>query len=208
MEGLSLSVSEVFGVPKDYTLEQLKKSYIDIMENLLKSDRTKVEKDLLADQYKKLYHKGKQMYLQRVSAETDIEYSYNSYPNQNQLDLFDKFDRMIDGSYGLSKRMQEYNPFTMFDNMYSRMNKYTDKYTDQHMNQHANTKVYSYSSTHSSKINPDGSTTVIEKKTESTNGNKKKTINAWKRMPDGKIVNLSDDEMKELTKMSGLQIEN
>lgn len=219
MEGLS--VSKVFGVPEDYTLEELKKSYIDIIENLLKSDRTQVEKDLLTDQYKKLYHRGKQMYLERVSMETDVEYPSNyvsnypyyssygsiSYDNShsNELDLFDKFDRMFDGNYGLSERMRRrYNPFSMFDNIYSQM----DKQINQNMNQNSNTKVYSYSSSYSSKTNPDGSTTFVEKKSESTNGDKKKTINAWKKMPDGKIVNLSDDEMKEITKMSSRQIEN
>ena len=57
MEGLS--VSKVFNVPEDYTLEQLKKSYIETIDNLYKSDRTEVEKQLLSTQYKQMYKFGK-----------------------------------------------------------------------------------------------------------------------------------------------------
>jgi hypothetical protein len=213
MEGLS--VSKVFGVPEDYTLEQLKKSYVDTMENLFKSNRTQLEKDLLADQYKKLYRRGKQMYLERVSMDTDIEYP--SYPyhssnssnssNLNELDLdldlfdrFDRFDRIFDNSLGFGQRIRKtYNPFSMYDNMFNQLSS---------SNSNSNSNVYKYSSSYSSNTNPDGSRTIIEQKLESTNGDKKKTINAYKKMPDGSVVNLSEDEMKQLEKMSNLQIKN
>ena len=192
-----LSVSKVFGVPEDYTLEQLKQSYLNLIENLFKSDKTQVEKDLLASQYKKIYHYGKQMYLERVSMDTDIDYpSYSS----NKLDLFDRFDRMFDNSLGFGQRIRRtYNPFSMYDNVLNQLNK---------NNELSNSNIYTYSSSYSSNTNPDGSITIIEKKSESTNADKKKTINAYKKMPDGSIVNLSEDEMKQLEKMSNLQIKN
>jgi hypothetical protein len=207
MEGLS--VSKVFGVPEDYTLEQLKQSYLNLMENLFKSDKTQVEKDLLASQYKNFYHYGKQMYLERVSIDTDDEHisfpyhsSYSS--NSNELYLFDRFDRMFNNSFGFGQRIKRnYNPFSMYDNVFNQLNK-----NNQSLNSNSNSHVYSYSSSYSSNTNPDGSITIIEKKSESTNGDKKKTINAYKKMPDGSIVNLSEDEMKQLEKMSNLKIKN
>jgi len=204
MEGLS--VSKVFGVPEDYTLEQLKKSYIEMINNLYKSDRTEVEKQLLIAQYKQMYKFGKSQYLEKVSMETDMEetiYPYNS-SHCGELDLFDRFERMHENVFEHSKRIRRtYNPFSMFDNVFRNVEQNISN-----SNPNPNSKVYSYSSSYSSNTNPDGSRTIIEKKSESTNGDKKQTINAYKKMPDGKTVPLSEDEMKGLEKFSGLQIEN
>ena len=110
MEGLS--VSKVFNVPEDYTLEQLKKSYIEIIDNLYKSDRTDVEKELLKAQYRQLYKFGKSEYLERISMETDIEssnYPYHSnYSTSSggELDLFDRFEKMHENAFGLSNRIR------------------------------------------------------------------------------------------------------
>ena len=166
-----LSVSKVFGVPEDYTLEQLKQSYLNLIENLFKSDKTQVEKDLLASQYKKIYHYGKQMYLERVSMDTDIDYpSYSS----NKLDLFDRFDRMFDNSLGFGQRIRRtYNPFSMYDNVLNQLNKNNEL---SNSNSNSNSNIYTYSSSYSSNTNPDGSITIIEKKSESTNADKKKLL--------------------------------
>lgn len=186
----SLSVSKVFGVPEDYTLEQLKKSYIDLMENLFKSNKTEIEKDLLASQYKQLYHQGKQIYLNKESMKTDIEYSPYL------------FDKTFDNSLSFGQRIRRiYNPLSMCDNIFNQLN-------NNFSNSYSNSNVYSYSSSYSSNTNSDGSRTIIKQKTESTNGDKKKTINAFKKMPDGSIVNFTEDEMKQLEKMSNLQIKN
>lgn len=211
MEGLS--VSKVFGVPEDYTLEQLKKSYIEMIDNLYKSDRTEVEKQLLIAQYKQMYKFGKSQYLEKVSMETDMEVP--NYPSTHtnystgyggELDLFDRFERMHENAFGLSNRIRRsYNPFSMFDNVFRNVEQ---NFSNSNSNPNPNSKVYSYSSSYSSNTNSDGSRTIIEKKSESTNGDKKQTINAYKKMPDGKTVPLSEDEMKGLEKFSGLQIEN
>lgn len=208
MEGLS--VSKVFGVPEDYTLEQLKKSYIEMINNLYKSDRTEVEKQLLIAQYKQMYKFGKSQYLEKVSMETDMEetiYPYNS-SHCGELDLFDRFERMHENVFEHSKRIRRtYNPFSMFDNVFRNVEQNISN-SNPNPKSNPNSKVYSYSSSYSSNTNPDGSRTIIEKKSESTNGDKKQTINAYKKMPDGKTVPLSEDEMKGLEKFSGLQIEN
>lgn len=209
MEGLS--VSKVFGVPEDYTLEQLKKSYIEIIDNLYKSDRTDVEKELLTTQYKQMYKFGKRQYLEKVSFETDMEvsnYPYNS-THCNELDLFDRFERMHENAFEHSNRIRRtYNPFSMFDNVFRNVEKNLSNYSNDNNNSNSNSKVYSYSSSYSSNTNPDGSRTIIEKKIESTNGDKKQTINAYKKMPDGKTVPLTEDEMKGLEKFTNLKIEN
>lgn len=218
MEGLS--VSKVFGVPEDYTLEQLKKSYIEIIDNLYKSDRTEVEKELLKAQYRQLYKFGKSQYLEKVSMETDIDAPYyQNYPHYSnysggELDLFDRFERMHENAFGLSNRMRRspyhknslgkfhkrsYNPFSMFDDVFRDLK-------SNHSN--SNSNVYSYSSSYSSNTNPDGSRTIIERKSETTNGDKKQTVNAYKKMPDGKTIPLTEDEMARLEKITNLQIEN
>ena len=204
MEGLS--ISKVFDVPEDYTLEQLKQSYLNLMEKLFKSNKTQIEKDLLASQYKKIYRYGKQMYLERVSMDTDDDYQTHlshlspSSHSSNELDLFDRFDRVFDTSLGFGQRVRRtYNPFSIYDNVFNQLNK---------NNKLSNTNVYTYSSSYTSNTNLDGSRTIIEQKSESANGDKKQTINAYKKMPNGNIVNLSEDEMKQLEKMSNLQIKN
>lgn len=207
MEGLS--ISKVFGVPEDYTLEQLKKSYINIMDNLYKSDRTEVEKELLANQYKQMYKQGKQIYLYKVSMDTDAEMSTN-YGNSNnvsnELDLFDRFERMHENALGYSNRIRRtYNPFSMFDNVFRDLESNKSNNLGK---KNSNSQVYSYSSSYSSNTNPDGSRTIIERKSETKNGDKKQSINAFKKMPDGKTIPLTEDEMKQLEKFTNLQIEN
>lgn len=63
----TLNISKVFYIREDYTLEELKKSYIEIIEKLYISDRTQIEKNLLTNQYKQFYKEGKQKYLDRTS---------------------------------------------------------------------------------------------------------------------------------------------
>jgi len=200
----SLSISKVFSVSEDYTLEQLKKSYVEIMKKLYDSDMTQIEKDLLSNQYKKMYYKGKQLYLDRISMESDIEYPTHNY-TLNNTELYDKFDRMFDNSFGLGRNyIRTYNPFSMYENIFSQL----DSQFNHKTNTNNNSQVYSYSSSYSSKTNSDGSKTIVEHKSESTNGDKKKTINTYKKMPNGQVINLTEDEIKQLEKMSNLQIEN
>lgn len=210
MEGLS--VSKVFGVPEDYTLEQLKKSYIEIVDNLCKSDRTEVEKKILANQYKHIYKIGKKQYVDKISMEIDTEIPNHNYSTNNrELNLFDRFGRfetMYNNSIGLPNRVS-YNPFMMFDNVYNNIdsNLYNNSNFNTNLNS-KNSKVYSYSSSYSSNYNPDGSQTVIERKSESKNGDKKQTVNAYKKMPNGDTLPLTEDEMKQLEKITNLQIDN
>ncbi len=66
---------EVFNISQNYTLEQLKKSYINIVENLFKSNKTNVEKKLLASKYKELYLIAKQQKLNQ-SKQLNLPKSY------------------------------------------------------------------------------------------------------------------------------------
>ena len=209
------SISKVFNIPENYSLKELKTSYINRIDNISKSDRTQIEKYFFSEQYKKFYKKGIKLYLERVAFETDIDH------NDNSNDLYDRFDRFDFGelersnpfgmnqngySYGNSRIMsRRYNdPFSRFDNVFgqmmNQMNREIDLNSKSNSKSNSNIKsqVYSYASSYRSTTNPDGSRTIIESKSESKNGDKKKTINAYKKMSDGKIIPLSEDEMKQI----------
>lgn len=210
------SISKVFNIPENYSLEELKTSYINIIENLSKSDRSEIEKDLLTEQYKKLYKQGKQLYLERVSFETDVEHNDNSNELYDRFDIADRFGfgeiqrwdpfgiSPYPYAYGNSRNMSRiYNdPFSRFDNVFGQMMGHMNQMNQMNRgtdsNSNIKSQVYSYASSYRSTTNPDGSRTIIESKSESKNGDKKKTINAYKKMSDGKIIHLSEDEMKQI----------
>lgn len=236
------SISKVFGVPEDYTLEQLKSSYINIIENLTKSDKSEVEKDLLSEQYKKLYKHGKKLYLERVSYDIELEQNenlnnttnnhLNNHLNNHSNNLYYRFDEFIRWNpfeltpfnFGYeyqrypryprypSRRLQD--PFSTFDSVFGQMMSQMDNLLNMDnselnnsvnsvnstnsTNSNTRSQVYSYSSSYRSTSNPDGSRTIIKSKSESKNGDKNKTINAYKKMPDGKTIPLTEEEMKQI----------
>jgi hypothetical protein len=145
---ISYSVSQIFNIPENYSLEDLKISYKNIIDNLLVSQRSNIEKQLLANQYKELYRIGKEQFYQR---------------NNQQINLFSN---------------------NIFDNLFNM--------PQINMPSNSINNVYSYQSSYKSKLNSDGSTTVMESKTEIKNGEKKDTINNYKRMPDGTIIPLNN----------------
>ena len=91
----SLTISKVFKISNNYTLEQLKTAYINIIEKLSKSDKTRVEKKLLYEQYNKLYKHGKQLFINRMSKNTNNEFYKQNQILLNNFSLFDSVDRMI-----------------------------------------------------------------------------------------------------------------
>lgn len=192
----NLSVNNVFNIPEDYTLEQLKKSYVTIIDNLYKSNKTHLEKKLLNNQYKQMYNKGKQMYFDKN--------------NTNEFNSLNNFNKIHENTFDFSDRIRRTynNPFFMFNNIFNDLKFNQINQHNQTNQSNLNSQVYSYSSSYSSNINPDGSKTIIEKKYESTNGDKKKIINAYKKMPDGKTIPLTENEIKQLEKFSNLQIKN
>lgn len=198
----NISVSKIFNIPENYTLEQLKISYIDIMNNLFKSDRTEIEKNLLANQYKHNYEKAKKIYFNKLNMNNknnflnQSTYSNTNFNNFEELDYVNKFDRINENSFVFGDRIRRtYNPFSMFDDVFKNFES----------NQ---SNIYSYSNSYVSNSNPDGSRTIIEKKSESNNGDKKQTINAFKKMPNGESIPLTQEEMKQLDKFSKLRIIN
>lgn len=163
-----LRIKKVFGVPEDYNLEQLKSSYINIVEKLSKSDKTQIEKELLFEQYKKLYQEGKELY-----------YLKNNNTN-NQFNPYQQIIKMNNYFNQLeSKIFSEFNNFNNF-------------------NKNMKTNMYSSSKSYSSKLNPDGSISVIESKSESSNGKNNNVLKAYKKMPNGKIIPFTEEEMKKL----------
>lgn len=173
-----LRIQKVFRVPEDYNLEQLKSSYINIVETLSKSDKTQIEKELLFEQYKKLYYEGKQLYYWKNN---NIANQFN--PHQRIMEMNNYFNKIE------SKLFSELN----------NLNKYPN----------AKTNMYSSSRTYSSKLNPDGSTTIIESKSESSNGKNNNILKGYKKMPDGKVIPLGEEEMKKINQMNQIkQIKN
>ena len=171
------NILQVFNIQENYTLEELKKSYLNIIENLSKSNNTQIEKDLLLDQYTKLYKQAKQLCIERTSLDIDTESNnFLSIRNRNRNNMFNSF---------------------FLNNVFGEMINKTNKIDNIN---YKNPQIYSYSSSksYSSKINPDGSSTIIESKSESKNGSNNKTINAYKKLPNGKIVPLSDKELKQI----------
>jgi hypothetical protein len=95
----TLNISKVFYIREDYTLEELKKSYIEIIEKLYISDRTQIEKNLLTNQYKQFYKEGKQKYLDRTSMNIyeDIpNYPYHSNYStySGELEKLEKLEKI------------------------------------------------------------------------------------------------------------------
>jgi hypothetical protein len=169
------SISKVFNIPENYTLEQLKSSYVYIMENLAKSSRPEIEKDLLSDQYKLLYKQGKQIYMNKKS---------------NNPDKLENF--------GLQKIDNFSN---IFDNLMSKHLSYMSEIKN---GDSKSSQVYSYSNTssYSSKTNPDGSKTIIKSSSESKNGNKNSILSGYKKLPNGQIIPLDENELKQIAKSS------
>ena len=176
------SILEIFNIPKNYTLEQLKSSYIKILENLYKSNKSNIEKDLLADQYKRLYKQAKQMYMNRTIFNTNIE--------ANILDQNHPY------KFGRSNGIIKLN--NLFDELIS--SNISNTNTNTNTNNPNSSQTYSYLSTnsYSSKTNSDGSKTIIESNVESKNGNKKSTFNGYKKLPNGTIIPLTKDELKQI----------
>jgi hypothetical protein len=142
----SYSVSQVFNIPENYSLEDLKKSYKNIIDNLIVSNRTNIEKQLLANQYTELYRLGKNKFYQRTQHRIPINNIFDNLFNMPLLTM----------------------PSNSINN------------------------VYSYKSSYKSKLNNDGSTTIMESKSEIKNGEKKDIINSYKRLPDGTIIPLNN----------------
>ena len=75
----SYSVSQVFNIPENYSLEDLKKSYKNIIDNLIISNRTNIEKQLLANQYTELYRLGKNKFYQRTQHRNPINNIFDNF---------------------------------------------------------------------------------------------------------------------------------
>lgn len=193
----SLTISKVFGISNNYTLEQLKIAYINIIEKLSKSDKTQVEKELLYEQYNKLYKQGKQLFINRMSIDTYNESYKQNQISLNNFSLFDSVDRMNTFGYNNNQDLIS-NPFTKFDKIFKNVSKQLINNTNPNSNQ--SNQVYSYASSYKSSTNPDGSITIIESKSETNNDKKNNIIKAYKKLNNGKIIPLTEDEMKQIEK--------
>ena len=208
-----VSIIEVFNIPLDYTLEQLKSSYLSIIEKLSKSNNSSIEKYLLTEQYKKLYKYGKQLYLERML--TEFEQNEKNKPNEsNEFDdstnLHDQFNKMTLGNIDIfdmepfrnscskpTNTIKYPNSFEKFNNVFGQMMNLTSNSISNSI-PNSRSRVYSYSSSYKSTSNPDGSRTVVESKSELKNGDKKNTLNAYKKLSNGKVIPLTSEEIEQM----------
>ena len=180
-------ISKVFNIPENYNLEELKNSYVNILKKLSKSEnKSKIEKKLLSDQYTKLYYEGKQLY----NNKTTVPNLYNGDDKMQELAIYNPSENITKQFFGFNKTFD--NILSQFDEM-SIKNSQFDKLGENNKSQ-----VYTFSSMTKSSSNPDGSVTVINSKSESKNGDKKNLLNAYKKLPDGKIIPLTDGELKKI----------
>ncbi len=101
---------------------------------------------------------------------------HNNYLNQNQI---------ID-------------PFNFSNQIQSNINNMMHSFANLNMN-HSNMNVNSIAQSKSvrQKVNPDGSTVVVEITKSNNNGQQEQTIYAYKKMPNGSLINLDPEQALE-----------
>ena len=117
----------------------------------------------------------------------------------DHFDRFDRFDRFFDNL----------NASTQLNS--TQLNSTQSDQSDQSSQpnqKRPNVNIYSYSSSYKSTLNEDGSRTIIESKAENKNGEKNNIINAYKKMPNGEVVQFTEDEMKQLQHSNLNQLTN
>jgi len=117
------SIYKVFNLNENFTLEELKKSYISLVDDLNKSNMTQIQKDLLTDQYKKLYKYGKELYKKNVDSDQEDQEYNNDIMTRSLYDRFDHFDNI----FGL-RPFSIQDPFVKFDKVFNQMRNKIDSY--------------------------------------------------------------------------------
>lgn len=201
------NIYKVFNLGNDFTLEELKLSYNNLLNELNEKQMSEVEKEILTDRYKQLYKEAKHVYKQNQY----YKLSKLDDETESRLDLFDRFDRFDrHDRYGLfnnflsplNRFVDHFDKFDRFDRFFDNLNASTHQnqsnQSSQYNQSRQNVNMYSYSSSYKSTLNEDGSRTIIESKAENKNGEKNNIINAYKKMPNGEVVQFTEDEMKQL----------
>jgi len=180
------NIYKIFNLNDDFTLNELKNAYTNIKKNIQNNYNSldSYDKEILFEKYKELYETAKCLLRERDNKRKYINTRNQIRLMQNQYDKLDLFNKLYDFNI-LNK-----------SNLFEKMDKIFDK-----IDTKTSTNTYSYNSSYKSILNPDGSNTVIETKTENKNGEKSNIINAYKKMPDGKIVPFSSSEIEQLQLM-------
>jgi hypothetical protein len=190
------NIYKIFNLNDDFTLEELKDAYINLKKNI-KNNYNFLEfhdKEILFEKYKELYETAKYILRERDNKRKHIDINQFKLM-QNQHDKLNLLNKLYDFDILNRKNLLL---FERKSNLFDKMDKIFDK-IDRSINTSTNT--YSYNSSYKSILNPDGSNTVIETKTENKNGEKNDFINAYKKMPNGEIVPFSSSEIKQIQLM-------
>jgi hypothetical protein len=202
------NIYKVFNLKDEFSLEELKSSYNNLLNKLNNKQMSDIDKEILTDRYKQLYKEAKHVYKQNQY----YKLSKLDDDSESRIDLFDRFDR-FDRFTGFDRFNNFLSPLNNFVDHFDRFDRFFDNLNvqnqqNQQNQSRPNVNMYSYSSSYKSTLNEDGSRTIIESKAENKNGEKNNIINAYKKMPNGEVVQFTEDEMKQLQNNNLNQLTN
>ena len=142
-----ISHKELFDLKDNYTKEDLKKSFLNKIYNVDKLNISNTEKKILMENYYSQYKKAKANLINQ-----------NNLNNLNKNQMFIAFNPI--GMYTNIER-QHKSFFNEFDNIFNIVG---------NSSSNPNTKHFSTSYIQQKKINPDGTTSIVESSSKNING--------------------------------------
>jgi hypothetical protein len=153
-----ISPKELFGLTDNYTKQDLKKSFLNKIYNVDKLNISNTEKKILMQNY----------YTQYKKAKANLNNQHNPmFIAFNPISMFTNIGT------------QQKNFFNEFDNILNIVG---------NSSPNTNTKHFSTSYIQQKKLNPDGTTTVIESSSKNINGQTNKKTNSYKIDKNGNKI--------------------
>ncbi len=147
-----ISPKELFGLTDNYTKQDLKKSFLNKIYNVDKLNISNTEKKILMQNYYTQYKKAKANLNNQNNQHNPMFIAFNP------INMFKNIET------------QQKNFFNEFDNILNIVGNST---------LNPNTKHFSTSYIQQKKLNPDGTTTVIESSSKNINGQTNKKTNSY-----------------------------
>lgn len=185
------NIKKIFNLSDDNSLDELKNSFKTKLIELHNCNLSDIDKQLLFEQYESKYRIGKKL----INDKNINKYKISTQINENNYE-----NSKINQYHNYPTNLIYKNPFLNFTNLLNKIEKdFNSEYHESNnTNSNSNNKFYGYYNSHQSIMNPDGTKIVIEKKKKSINGKNEIIKNYYKKMPDGKIIPLTDKEVKTL----------
>lgn len=174
---MTAAYHKFFDLPNNFTWNDLESAYNSKSDRVEKSkDLDDLQKHVLYDQVNRYYRLAKRDLTLREREEGSLfPWTGNQFGFRNMMwdgmDYFDRLERRINQS---------------LNNFYEKSNNVDGS------------SRYISSRTRQERLLDDGSRVVLESTSENRNGTQKDTVNSYRRLEDGTIVNLPEDEAKNL----------